>query len=143
MRLPSPVVARLPEDLAPEVWNFEVELKALGFCFEPFGDGAVSALGRARDRTDPEAAFLAALYALAGGEDLARALACKGSTKFAGRACRRRSQGLAKGMVSDGVQRSLPSREAHSEAFEACGSTQGVADSRAPVGVVDGPPHGS
>ena len=35
------VVARLPEDLAPEAWNFEVELKALGFRFEPFGDGAV------------------------------------------------------------------------------------------------------
>jgi DNA mismatch repair protein MutL len=31
---------------------------------------------------DPEAAFLAALHALAGGEDLAKALACKGSTKF-------------------------------------------------------------
>ncbi len=31
---------------------------------------------------DPKAAFLAALHALAGGEDLAKALACKGSTKF-------------------------------------------------------------
>jgi DNA mismatch repair protein MutL len=32
--------------------------------------------------TDPETAFLAALHALAGGEDLAKALACKGSTRF-------------------------------------------------------------
>jgi DNA mismatch repair protein MutL len=32
--------------------------------------------------TDPEAAFLAALHALAGGEDLVKALACKGSTRF-------------------------------------------------------------
>jgi len=31
---------------------------------------------------DPEAAFLAAVHALSGGEDLAKALACKGSTKF-------------------------------------------------------------
>src|SRR5215208_2458071 len=34
--LPSPIVARLPEDLAPEVSNFEVEMQALGFRFEPF-----------------------------------------------------------------------------------------------------------
>jgi DNA mismatch repair ATPase MutL len=32
--------------------------------------------------TDPEIALLAALHALAGGEDLAKALACKGSTRF-------------------------------------------------------------
>jgi DNA mismatch repair protein MutL len=32
--------------------------------------------------TDPEGAFLGALEALAGGEDLAKALACQGSTKF-------------------------------------------------------------
>jgi len=32
--------------------------------------------------TDPETALLAALHALAGGEDLAKALACKGSTRF-------------------------------------------------------------
>jgi DNA mismatch repair protein MutL len=31
---------------------------------------------------DPEAALVAALHALAGGEDLAKALACKGSTRF-------------------------------------------------------------
>jgi DNA mismatch repair protein MutL len=32
--------------------------------------------------TDPETALLAALHALAGGEDLAKALSCKGSTRF-------------------------------------------------------------
>ncbi len=32
--------------------------------------------------TDPEGAFLGAIEALAGGEDLAKALACRGSTKF-------------------------------------------------------------
>jgi DNA mismatch repair protein MutL len=32
--------------------------------------------------TDPDTAFLAALHALAGGEDLAKAMACKGSTRF-------------------------------------------------------------
>ena len=80
--LPSPVVARLPEDLAPEAWNFEVELKALGFRFEPFGDGAVRISATPETVTDPEVALLAALHALAGGEDLAKALACKGSTKF-------------------------------------------------------------
>jgi DNA mismatch repair protein MutL len=31
---------------------------------------------------DPEAALVAAIRALAGGEDLAKALTCKGSTKF-------------------------------------------------------------
>ena len=80
--LASPVVARLSESLAPEAWNFEVELEALGFRFEPFGDGAVRISGAPETVTDPEAAFLAALHALAGGEDLAKALACKGSTKF-------------------------------------------------------------
>ena len=80
--LPSPVVALLPEDLAPEAWNFEVELGALGFRFEPFGDGAVRISAAPATATDPEAALLAALHALAGGEDLAKALACKGSKKF-------------------------------------------------------------
>ncbi|MBA3388088.1 MAG: hypothetical protein H0U02_01845, partial [Rubrobacter sp.] len=32
--------------------------------------------------TDPEAALISALGALAGGEDLAKALACKSSTRF-------------------------------------------------------------
>ncbi len=80
--LPIPVVVRLPEDLAPEAWSFEVELKALGFELEPFGEGAVRVMSAPETVTDPEAALLAALRALAGGEDLAKALACKGSTRF-------------------------------------------------------------
>ena len=32
--------------------------------------------------TDPEGAFLGAIEAIAGGEDLAKALACRSSTKF-------------------------------------------------------------
>jgi DNA mismatch repair protein MutL len=80
--LPGPVVARLPEDLAPEVLNFEVEMQALGFRFEPFGEGAVRISAVPEAVTDPETALLAALHALAGGEDLAKALACKGSTRF-------------------------------------------------------------
>jgi DNA mismatch repair protein MutL len=80
--LPSPVVARLPEDLAPEMSNLEVELQALGFRFEPFGEGAVRISAVPETVTDPETALLAALHALAGGEDLAKALACKGSTRF-------------------------------------------------------------
>jgi DNA mismatch repair protein MutL len=80
--LPSPVVARLPEDLAPEVVNFEVAMQALGFRFEPFGEGAVRISAVPETVTDPETALLAALHALAGGEDLAKALACKGSTRF-------------------------------------------------------------
>ncbi len=80
--LPSPVVVRLPGDLVPEAWNFEPELNALGFEFEPFGEGAVRVLEAPETVTDPEAALVAALGALAGGEDLAKALACKGSTRF-------------------------------------------------------------
>ena len=80
--LPSPVVARLPDALAPEVWNFEVEMQALGFRFEPFGEGAVRISAVPETVTDPEIALLAALHALTGGEDLAKALACKGSTRF-------------------------------------------------------------
>jgi DNA mismatch repair protein MutL len=80
--LPGPVVAHLPEDLAPEAWNFDAELEALGFRFEPFGDGAVRLTAVPETVTDSETAFLAALHALAGGEDLAKALACKGSTRF-------------------------------------------------------------
>ena len=72
----------MPEDLAPEVSNFEVELQALGFRFEPFGEGAVRISAVPATVTDPEIALLAALHALAGGEDLAKALACKGSTRF-------------------------------------------------------------
>jgi DNA mismatch repair protein MutL len=80
--LSSPVAAHLPEDLAPEVWNFDTELEALGFRFEPFGDGALRVTAVPESVTEPEAALLAALHALAGGEDLAKALACKGSTRF-------------------------------------------------------------
>jgi DNA mismatch repair protein MutL len=80
--LSNPVVAQLPEDLAPEAWNFDAELEALGFRFEPFGDGALRVTAVPETVTEPETAFLAALHALAGGEDLAKALACKGSTRF-------------------------------------------------------------
>jgi DNA mismatch repair protein MutL len=80
--LSSPVVVRLPADLVPEAWNFELELNALGFAFEPFGAGAVRVLEAPETVADPEAALVAALHALAGGEDLAKALACRGSTRF-------------------------------------------------------------
>lgn len=79
---PSPVIARLPEDLAPEAWNFEAEMEALGFRFESFGGDALRITAVPETVTDPETALLAALHALAGGEDLAKALACKGSTRF-------------------------------------------------------------
>jgi DNA mismatch repair protein MutL len=92
--LPAPVVVRLPEDLAPEAWNFEAELNSLGFEFEPFGEGAVR-LSRAPETvSDAEAALLAALGALAGGEDLAKALACKGSTRFGESLSREEMEGL-------------------------------------------------
>jgi len=92
--LHTPVVVCLPEDLAPEVWNFEAELNSLGFEFEPFGEGAVR-LSRAPETvTDAEAALLAALGALAGGEDLAKALACKGSTRFGESLSREEMEGL-------------------------------------------------
>ena len=81
-KLANPMIARLPEELAPEVWNFDVELAQLGFEVEPFGEGAVRVLAAPETVTDPENALLAAVEALAGGEDLAKALACKGSTKF-------------------------------------------------------------
>ena len=80
--LPAPTVVQPPADLAPEVWNFEVELEALGFRVEPFGGGAVRLLAAPEAVRDPEGAFLGAVEALAGGEDLAKALACRGSTRF-------------------------------------------------------------
>ena len=80
--LPDPVVVRLPEELAPEVWSFEAELNSLGFEFEPFGDGALRVCGVPETVTDAGVALEAALGALAGGEDLAKAFACKGSTRF-------------------------------------------------------------
>lgn len=82
VELPSPLFLQLPGDLAPEVWNFEVELETLGFRFEPFGSGAVRMLAAPEGISGSETAFVAALEALAGGEDLAKALACKGSRKF-------------------------------------------------------------
>ena len=94
--LPGPVVARLPEDLAPEVLNFEVEMQALGFRFEPFGEGAVRISAVPETVTDPETALLAALHALAGGEDLAKALACKGSTRFGENLSREEMEALLK-----------------------------------------------
>ena len=94
--LPGPVVARLPEDLAPEVSNFEVEMQALGFRFEPFGEGAVRISAVPETVTDPETALLAALHALAGGEDLAKALACKGSTRFGENLSREEMEALLK-----------------------------------------------
>jgi DNA mismatch repair protein MutL len=57
-------------------------MQALGFRFEPFGEGAVRISAVPETVTDPETALLAALHALAGGEDLAKALACKGSRRF-------------------------------------------------------------
>ena len=80
--LHNPAVALLPEYLAPEAWAFERELGSLGFLFEPFGADAVRLTAAPATAVDPEAAFLAAVHALSGGEDLAKALACKGSTKF-------------------------------------------------------------
>ena len=82
VKLEKPVTAQLSADLAPEVWNFEAELHSLGFRVEPFGSGAVRVLSAPPSATDPAAALVAAVEALAGGEDLAKALACKGSTRF-------------------------------------------------------------
>ena len=64
------------------MWSFEAELNSLGFEFEPFGDGALRVCGVPETVTDAGVALEAALGALAGGEDLAKALACKGSTRF-------------------------------------------------------------
>ena len=94
--LPSPVVVRLPGDLAPEAWNFEAELNTLGFEFEPFGEGAVRVSKVPETVADAEAALVAALHALAGGEDLAKALACKGSTRFGESLSREEMEALLK-----------------------------------------------
>ncbi|MCA1688160.1 MAG: DNA mismatch repair endonuclease MutL [Actinobacteria bacterium] len=94
--LPSPVVVRLPGDLAPEAWNFEPELNSLGFEFEPFGEGAMRVSKVPETVADPEAALTAALHALAGGEDLAKALACKGSTRFGENLSREEMEALLK-----------------------------------------------
>lgn len=92
--LPSPLVVRLPADLAPEAWNFEAELEALGFGLEPFGGDAMRLFKAPEAVTDPEGALLGAVEALAGGEDLAKALACRGSTKFGEELSREALEGL-------------------------------------------------
>jgi DNA mismatch repair protein MutL len=94
--LSRPVAVRLPEHLAPEVWHFEEELRVLGFQIEPFGEGMVRILAASEAVTDPEAALVAAVGALAGGEDLAKALACKGSTRFGESLSREEMESLLK-----------------------------------------------
>ncbi|MEW6635565.1 MAG: DNA mismatch repair endonuclease MutL [Actinomycetota bacterium] len=81
-RLERPAVVRLPEGLFSEAWAFETELYAAGFEFEPFGENAVRVTAAPETVSDAEAALLGAVEALAGGEDLAKALACRGSTRF-------------------------------------------------------------
>jgi DNA mismatch repair protein MutL len=80
--LPTPAVVRLRGDLAPAAGDFEPELRTLGFEFEPFGEGTLRVTKAPETVSDPEAALTAAIGALAGGEDLAKALACRGSTRF-------------------------------------------------------------
>jgi DNA mismatch repair protein MutL len=80
--LKEPAVVRLPEEVSAEVWDFEDELGRLGFRFEPFGAEAVRLLAAPRAVGEATSAFVAALEALVGGEDLAKALACRDSVKF-------------------------------------------------------------
>lgn len=94
--LHDPLAVNLPPDLAPEVWSYETELRSLGFEFEPFGDATVRLHGAPEDAAEPGTAFRAALEALAGGEDLAKALACKGSTKFGEQLSKEKMQNLIK-----------------------------------------------
>ena len=54
----------------------------MGCRVEPFGGEAVRLNAAPEAVTDPEGALLRAVEALAGGENLAKALACRGSTKF-------------------------------------------------------------
>ena len=98
--LSEPVVVRLPEDLAPEAWDFEAELRALGFRYEPFGESALRVTAVPATVADPEAALLVALHALAGGEDLAKALACRGSTRFGEDLGREEMEALLRGWSS-------------------------------------------
>jgi DNA mismatch repair protein MutL len=98
--LPNPVVVRLPGDLAPEAWTFEAELNSLGFEFEPFGEEAVRVSKAPETVADPEAALTAAIGALAGGEDLAKALACRGSTRFGENLSREEMETLLKEWAS-------------------------------------------
>lgn len=94
--LPEPPAVSLPPELAPEVYSYETELHSLGFEFEPFGEATVRLRAAPEDAVEPATAFRAALEALAGGEDLAKALACKGSTKFGERLSRDRMERLLK-----------------------------------------------
>ena len=71
----------MPENLAPEVWAFEEDLGSR-IPVRAVRAGRGEGHRGAGTAVDPEVAFLAALHALAGGEDLAKALACKGWTKF-------------------------------------------------------------
>ena len=98
--LPEPVAVTLSEDLAPEAWTREEELNALGFEFELFGEATVRLLAAPEDAAEPEKAFRAALAALAAGEDLAKALACKGSTKFGETLSNARMQSLIQDWLS-------------------------------------------
>ncbi len=106
-------------------------MKAIGFRFEPFGDGAVRISAAPETVTDPEAALLAALDALAGGEDLAKALACKGSTKFGESLSREEMKLLLREWRCLRVRRGLPPRAADREAPAAGGSAQGVREALA------------
>jgi DNA mismatch repair protein MutL len=68
----------------------------LGFEFEPFGEGAVRISKAPETVADAEAALLAAFGALVGGEDLAKAMACKGSTRFGENLSREEMEALLK-----------------------------------------------
>lgn len=92
--LSEPLAVSLPPELAPEVYSYETELHSLGFEFEPFGESTVRLRAAPEDAAEPGTAFRAALEALAGGEDLAKALDCKGSTKFGERLSRDRMERL-------------------------------------------------
>lgn len=94
--LPQATVVSLPPELTPEVWCYETELRALGFEFEPFGPETVRLLAVPEGAAEPATAFRGALEALAGGDDLAKALACKGSTKFGEQLSRERMENLVK-----------------------------------------------
>ncbi|CAN5205809.1 hypothetical protein BH24ACT16_BH24ACT16_13090 [soil metagenome] len=82
VNLAVPIAVSLPPELAPEAYSYETELYSLGFAFEPFGEATVRVRAAPEEAAEPATAFRAALEALTGGEDLAKALACKGSTKF-------------------------------------------------------------
>lgn len=94
--LPVPLAVSLTPNLAPETWSYETELHALGFEFEPFGEATVRLQAAPEGAAEPGTAFQAALEALVGGEDLAKALACKGSTKFGEQLPKEKMESLVK-----------------------------------------------